>query len=258
MSDEVLKGFGVLVTRPEHQADELVSAIEDAGGEAIRFPVIEIEPYDSVDVNRSLEALPAPDITIFISSNAVLFGLPYVNGDDAVIAVIGPGTRLAVESAGRQVDIFPEQGFDSEHLLAEAELQDVAGKSIRIIRGDGGRGLLADTLRERGATVEYLPVYRRMTRLYSPNLLTGLEHRWRDGQVNCVIAMSVDSLDKLEEILPPGCRELLSNTPMVTPSTRVLRTASDRIPEAKVSLAESPTTDDMIRALIACRQSETG
>ena len=42
MSEAILKGFGVLVTRPEHQADELSAAIEDAGGEAIRFPVIEI------------------------------------------------------------------------------------------------------------------------------------------------------------------------------------------------------------------------
>ncbi len=258
MSEAMLKGCGVLVTRPEHQADELAAAIEEAGGEAIRFPVIDIDPQDSADVNRCLEALPAADITIFISTNAVIYGLPYVDGNETTIAAIGPSTKTAIESAGRQVDIFPAQGFDSEQLLTEAGLQDVAGKNIRIIRGDGGRELLAETLRERGATVDYLPVYRRLTRVYSPNLLTGLEHRWRDGQVNCVIAMSVDSLDRLLEILPAGCRRLLDKTPLVTPSTRVLQTASDRIPEAKVSLAESPKTDDMVRALIACRQSESG
>ncbi len=253
MSDPLLKGVGVLVTRPEHQAEELSSAIEDAGGEAIRFPVIDIEPHDSVEVNRYLDALPASDITIFISTNAVIYGLPYANGDDTVIAAIGPGTKSAIESAGRRVDIFPAEGFDSEHLLATLELQDVAGKNIRIIRGDPGRELLADTLRDRGAMVDYLPVYRRLTRNYSPNLLAGLEHRWRDGQIHCVIAMSVDSLDKLLEILPVGCRELLADTPLITPSARVLQTASDRIPKAKISLAESPNTDDMVRALIACR-----
>ena len=258
MSEAMLKGCGVLVTRPEHQADELAAAIEEAGGEAIRFPVIDIEPQDSADVNRCLEALPAADITIFISTNAVIYGLPYVDGNETAIAAIGPSTKTAIESTGRQVDIFPAQGFDSEQLLTEAGLQDVAGKNIRIIHGHGGRELLAETLRERGATVDYLPVYRRLPRVYSPNLLTGLEHRWRDGQVNCVIAMSVDSLDKLLEILPAGCRQLLDKTPLVTPSTRVLQTASDRIPEAKVSLAESPKTDDMVRALIACRQSESG
>ena len=258
MNETGLGGFVVLVTRPEHQADELVTAIDEAGGEAIRFPVIDIEPQDSGDVSRCLEALPAADITIFISTNAVMYGLHCVNGDETAIAVIGPATKSAIESAGRQVDIFPAQGYDSEQLLAAAELQNVSGKIIRIIRGDGGRELLADTLRERGATVDYLSVYRSLTHTYSPKLLAGLEHRWRDGQVNCVIAMSVDSLDSLFEILPSGCRELLGKTPLVTPSARVLQAASDKIPNAKVLLADSPTTDDMVRALIACRRAESG
>ncbi len=258
MNEGELKGIGVLLTRPEHQAEELAVAIEGAGGEAIRFPVIEIEPEDSAYVARCLESLPPADITVFISTNAVTYGLPYLDGDDSAVAAIGPTTKASIESAGRQVDIFPEVGFDSEHLLAEAGLQDVSGKNIRIVRGDGGRELLARTLRERGATVDFLPVYRRLTRAYSPNLIAGLEQRWRDGQVHCVIAMSVESLSKLLEILPASCRELLETTPLVTPSARVMQTASDRIREANIMLAESPKTDDMLRALIACRQSESG
>jgi uroporphyrinogen-III synthase len=258
MSDTPLKGFGVLVTRPEHQAGELVAAIENAGGEAIRFPVIEIEPYEAGDINRCLESLPDADITIFISTNAVFCGLSYGTDDGSAIAAIGPSTKAAIESAGKQVDIFPARGFDTEHLLAEVELQDVAEKNIRIIRGDGGRELLADKLRERGARVDYLPVYRRLPRAYSPNLLAGLEHRWRDRQINCVVTMSVDSLDKLLDLLPPGCLDLLAATPMVTPSVRVMRTASDRIPGADILLAKGPKTGDVVQALIACRQSQSG
>ena len=258
MNDARLRGYGVLVTRPEHQADKLVAAIEEAGGEAIRFPVIDIEPQESADVSRCLETLPAADITIFVSTNAVMYGLHCANGEETVIAAIGPTTKSAIESAGGQVDIYPATGSDSEHLLAEAELQDVSGKKIRIIRGAGGREMLAETLRDRGATVDYLSVYRRLTRTYSPSLLAGLEQRWRGGQINCVIAMSVDSLNNLLEILPASCRELLGITPLATPSARVLQTASDKIPDAKVCLAESPQTDDMVRALIACRQAESG
>jgi uroporphyrinogen-III synthase len=258
MRADGLRGFGVLVTRPEHQAAELVAAIETAGGEVIRFPVIDIEPLESEVVARDLKALPPPDITVFISVNSVLYGLQYVNGGETTIAAIGPTTKSAIESAGKTVAIFSEKGFDSEHLLAEPALQEVAGKNIRIIRGDGGRDLLGDTLRDRGATVHYLAVYRRSAHAYSAALLAGLEHRWRDGQVNCVIAMSVESLSKLLDILPPGCRELLENTPLVTPSVRVLQSASDKLPESTVRLAESPQTDDMVRALIACRQSESG
>lgn len=257
MSASELSGFGVLVTRPEHQADEIATAIDQAGGEAIRFPVMEIEPLEPADIQRCLDALPPPDMTIFISKNAVTYGLPFAGGDQTTIAAIGPTTRSALESAGRQVDVVPAGGYDSEHLLDDPLLQDVAGKNIRIIRGDAGRELLADTLRERGARVDYLPVYNRVTRAYSSNLLAGLEHRWRDGQIDCVIAMSVDSLDRLIEILPRGCRDLLARTPLVTPSVRVMQTASDKIPNATVFRADSPQTEDLIRALIACRQSES-
>lgn len=258
MSDGRLQGVGVLVTRPQHQADELSAAIEHEGGEAIRFPVIEIEAEDSAYVTRCLESLPSPDITIFISSNAVIYGLPYLHGNQGAIVAIGPATKSAIESAGRQADVCPSAGYDSEHLLAEPALQDVSGKNIRIVRGDGGRELLANTLRERGASVDYLAVYRKQTRTYSPSLLSGLEHRWRDGQVHYVIAMSIDTLEKLIEILPASCRELLGKTPLVTPSTRVMQTASDRIPGATALLAEGPQTDNMVRALIACRQSQSG
>lgn len=253
-----LSGFGILVTRPETQAGDIVAAIEAEGGEAIRFPVMDIQPEDPADIGRCLETLPPPDITIFISINAVTYGLPFAGGDGTAIAAIGPSTKAALEAAGRQVDMFSTDGYDSEHLLALPQLRDVKGENVRIIRGDAGRKLLADTLRDRGAKVDYLAVYRRVTRAYSPNLLAGLEHRWRDGQINCVIAMSVNSLEKLIEILPARCRELLDGTPVVTPSVRVLRTASDKIPNSPTIRADGPQTDDMVRALIACRQSGAG
>ena len=88
MNEATLSGFRVLVTRPEHQADEIVAAIEDAGGEAIQFPVIDIEPHESADVSRCLETLPTADITIFISTNAVMYGLHCVNGDETAITFL--------------------------------------------------------------------------------------------------------------------------------------------------------------------------
>ena len=149
-----LDGVGVLVTRPQRQADGLVAAIESRGGVAIRFPVIEARPHPQADVIAMAETLHIPDIVIVVSANAVRFGLRFAG--DAAIAAVGPATARSVENSGRQVDIRARDGFDSEQLLATPELQDVAGKVVRIIRGNGGRELLASTLRERGATVESL------------------------------------------------------------------------------------------------------
>ncbi len=59
--------------------------------------------------------------------------------------------------------IAPQDGFDSEAVIALPEFaaDAVRGRKVLIFRGDGGRELLADTLRERGASVEYVTCYRR-------------------------------------------------------------------------------------------------
>jgi uroporphyrinogen-III synthase len=159
MVDAPLAGVGVLVTRPKEQAADLVAAIDAAGGHSIVFPVIEIAPRSPQEIETELAGRANPDIVIFISRNAVEHGLAW-SGDGA-IAAVGPATAAAIEAAARIVDIRPASGFDSESLLEEPALREVRGKTIRIIRGSGGRELLATTLRERGAEVDYLEVYAR-------------------------------------------------------------------------------------------------
>ena len=242
-----LGGLGVLVTRPEHQAADLVAAIEAAGGRAIRFPVIEIVPRAAADIANDTAALPEPDIAVFVSANAVRCGLGHAGR--ARIAAVGPATAAAVEAAGRSVDIVPAAGFDSEHLLAEPALRSVRGRNVRIIRGNAGRELIAATLRERGARVDELAVYARRRPRPDAAALESLDAAFRDGGVGAVIVMSVESLHNLVELLPAGARERLCRVRLVTPAARVLKEVLDRFPGAEAVLADGPGAGDMVRAV---------
>ena len=197
--------------------------------------------------------LKDPAITIFISRNAVDHGLPYANGQ---LAAIGPTTAEAIHKAGSRVDICPSSGFDTEHLLAEPALDDIAGKTIRIIRGDGGRELLASSLEARGAHVDYVAAYRRKMPAYTSKELDSLEQRWRAGELSAVVVMSVQSLEFLGALLPGWCREQLNRTPLVTSAARVLKEAVNQYPGCPAILAAGPQTSDIVDALLAARAAD--
>lgn len=247
MADRSLGGAGVLVTRPRRQSAELVATIESRGGRAILFPVIEIAPRSPGDVGEDLAALAEPDITVFVSANAVEHGLD--QGGSGAIAAIGPATAAAIEAAARIVDIRPAGGYSSEDLLDEAAMKNVRGKTVRIVRGDGGRELLAKTLRERGARVEYLSVYERRVPDCSAHEVEALEASWKRGEIDAVVVMSVQSLVNLIAMLPDSCRQLLVGTPLVTPAARVLKEALGRLPGASAALASGPGARELVDAV---------
>jgi uroporphyrinogen-III synthase len=253
MAESELRGVGVLVTRPKHQAASLVDAIRQKGGVAIELPVMEVIAHDAATIERDVASLLEPDIAIFVSANAVRLGLAHAG--TAKIAAIGPATAIAIRRHGREVDIQAVDGFDSEHLLNAEELQDVHGKVIRIVRGNIGRELMAETLRSRGAIVEYLAVYRRQIPEYSSEELLEISELWRAGKVDVVTIMSVESLQNLLKILPRECQELLVNTSLVTPAQRVVQEAATRLPGTPTSLAKGPQISDMIDAILACRNT---
>jgi len=254
MSEVALEGVGVLVTRPRAQAAELVAAIEAAGGSAFCFPVLDIVAIDENVVSAAAGSLATPDIVVFVSRNAVEYGLKY--SQRGQLAAIGPSTAAAIAAAGRIVDIQPVAGYDSEHLLAEPAFNDVAGKHVRIVRGSTGRELLADELIARGADVHYLSVYERRLPDISAQTLSDLEARWRQDHINVITSMSVHSFRNLVTLLPAWCEAQLELTPLVTPAGRVLKEVLDRYPASRPILASGPQADQMVEAIIALHKAD--
>ena len=159
-----LAGVGILVTRPARQAAGLAQKLAVLGATPIVFPAIVIlPPADRAPLDRAHAALDRYDIAIFVSANAVEYGVPAPGAWPATLRAFapGPGTAEALAAVGHPRRAIPATTFDSEGLLALPELRSRAGKRVVIFRGDGGRDHLGDTLRARGARVDYVDCYRR-------------------------------------------------------------------------------------------------
>lgn len=219
-----LNGLGVLVTRPAHQADALCRLIEQAGGRAIRFPVLAIAaPHDRQAALATVARLAHYDLAIFVSPNAVELGLDLIEKQGGLpaglrLAVVGEGSGRTLRARlGRGPDLQPSGRYDSEGLLALPELQQVAGWRIVIFRGDGGRELLGQTLRERGAVVDYAEVYRRERPAADVQALAA---QLKAGAVDIVTVTSSEGLRNLLELAGADNAVRLRQLPLVVVSER--------------------------------------
>ena len=159
----------VLVTRPADTAKGLVQQLKQIQAIPELFPTLEILPtLHQAELKRAVAELQAVDMAIFISRAAVQFGMKAIKQRWHPLptiqwAAIGPSTANVLAKQVNQSIIFPpEPPYETESLLALAPFQTIRGKKMVIFRGNGGRELLSQILQERGATVEYVEVYRRV------------------------------------------------------------------------------------------------
>ncbi len=223
-----LNRLGVLVTRPEHQAGPLCQWIEQHGGIAIRCPALVIrEPSDWRPTLAIFDRLVEYDLAIFTSANAVDRAMPLIRERGGFppgleIAAIGQATARALDQHGSAADLHPKAGFTSEALLALPRFQQVAGQAILIVRGEGGRELLADTLTARGARISHAEVYRRERPTEN---VTALFERWARGEIGAVVVTSTESLLNLFDMLGVDGQDYLRQTPMIAVGARTVRRA---------------------------------
>lgn len=192
VAESDLNGLTVLVTRPQQQVKPLCEMLHKAGANVIVFPVIDIVPIDqqhwlTVDLCNL-------NFMIFVSRNAVEHFVAarqdFTYGGITVVAM-GAGTAAGLQEHGIQADIQPPAPAGSESLLAMPEFNSVKDKKILIVRGEGGRELLADTLAARGAKIDYIEVYRRCL----PSI--DKEKIAQAKTAECVVITSIMGLDNL-------------------------------------------------------------
>jgi uroporphyrinogen-III synthase len=250
-----LNGARVLVTRPAHQAENLSRLIQERGGEAVRFPVLDIVARGNIDeVQDALKNLDKFQWVVFISPNAVNFALKANNGKIGRLktvrfAAVGRATAQALEAAGLTVEVVPEQGYTSEALLAMPQMQQIKGQSCLIVRGEGGREELANTLRSRGADVQYLEVYKRTIPSIDNSQVVQLltQHR-----LDVITVTSGEALQNLLIMLGEKNHQLLLPIPMVVVSDRIGQLAA-RMGFKRIVVTENPADTAILETVtIVC------
>ena len=207
-----------VLTRPGGVVDPLRYALEQRGIDSLVQPMIAIEAIPVED--RPLVTLAPGDICIFISANAAEQGLPnlapQLKGQNSLILAVGSATAKAIAAAGFDVSV-PARA-DSEGLLSLEALHQVRDRQVIIVKGEGGRGLLAEALKERGAEVVSYVCYRRV-----PLELDAGQFCWQLCNRDRLVfqASSGEILERLTDVLGQGGQPNLLDSDVVVPSRRV-------------------------------------
>lgn len=254
MAELELAGLKIAVTRPRDQAAPLALHITRAGGTPLLFPLLEIEPVlEDAGLREQLSRLAQFDLAIFISPNAVQYGIAAIRPTHPTlpprlrIATVGQGSAKALRELGIADILAPTERFDSEGLLALPELQDVAGWNVLIFRGDGGRELLGDTLKARGATVEYAACYRRSKPQQDiAELLSAAP--------DAITVTSSEALDHLRRMLENCGSEAWRDLPLFVPHPRIAELARQQGWKRIETTASGD--DGLLSGLIAWAQKE--
>jgi len=253
--DLALTGLKIVVTRPREQAVQLAQLIEQAGGIPLLFPLLDITPVQDARVlQEQIVRLPRFDLAIFISPNAVRYGISAIRTVGALppslkIATVGQGSARALRESGITNVIAPSERFDSEGLLALPELQVVSGWHVMIFRGDGGREFLGDTLRKRGATVEYATCYQRSKPQHDVGALV-------NAAPDAITVSSSEALGNLWQMLDGEAQAALRDTPLFVPHERIAELARHQ-GWHRILLAGSGD-DGLLSALIAWKKGAEG
>lgn len=223
-------GRSFLVTRPEGQALVLMDGLRALGAKAEHIPFLAIEPIDDrAAIEHITGSLSAYTACIFISANAVRVAWPVLTKagqgwpENLAAACVGPGTANVLRELGVAHVVMPRCRFDSEGLLAEPFFEESRchGHAFAMIRGEGGRDFLAQSLRARGARVDEAAVYQRCLH---PDVLSRLQN-WVDAGGGTLLVSSSESLQRVMSAAPQALRTRLQTLPILVPHSRIAECA---------------------------------
>jgi uroporphyrinogen III methyltransferase/synthase len=204
-----LFGKGMVITRPEKQADDLARLLAKEGANPIHFPTIKIVPPPNWrELDAAIKKLEEYEWLIFTSANGVTFFFErlFAKKKDirdlkgVKICCIGPATAQQVESKGIRVDLVPKE-FISEGILKSFSGINLKGKEILITRAAEARDVLPEGLKNLGAQVDVATAYQTVN---SGKKKNELEELFKENQVDVITFTSSSTVNNFIKIMGSG------------------------------------------------------
>lgn len=174
-----LSGRIFLVTRTKEGNAEERPLLEKYGAKVVDYPTIVISPPSSMDkMNYAISNFEKFDWVVFTSANGVklffkrfgkkranFFNEPR-NKKSIRFGCVGPSTKYALERLGFRCSAMPK-GYLTEELGKLLTKKSIAGMRIMLARAEVANKSISKILRDSGALVTEVPVYRTVSK--SPN-----------------------------------------------------------------------------------------
>lgn len=234
-----------LVARPLSKAILTQDALIAAGFSANIAPVLKIEISHS-DALTTCFNDSQPEVIVITSTYAVEWLTKQVLTyplDQVNIVCIGKSSanffeqQIAFKTPVKSL-VIPAQE-NSEGALGLPILQNVKGKNVLILKGDGGRTLLPNTLQKRGANLTELCVYKRCL-----NKQADFNNDYKPSNIQCIIVTSVEIAQAIFSIYD---LHYLQNLTWMVASKRIKDYA---IQQGVISIIESQGASQ--HAIVAC------
>lgn len=241
----------ILVTRHEKLVGSMIEMLEGNGYSVSHIPTIEVRSAGNVELlKKQFTRLKKFTDIVFVSRNAVKFGMAWARrygGIPKRVRVLAVGESTASSLKKYELDVlYPSSGTGSEALMSVDELQSLEGRKVLIIRAVEGREWLAETMRERGAQVQYAECYGRFIPDESYTLFNKL---MREGnEVHGIFFHSVGSAINLQRIAEPK-DDVLMDAAAVVGSERIAEFLKEHKWRGPIGVAETPSNKDMMICL---------
>ncbi len=245
--------MAVLVTRPAHQNKDLIKALQTAKYQYFTCPAIQIETLHSARQSIDMALRHPCDAFIFVSVNAANIGLQLLSPYRSIllqseIFTIGLSTHKVLKEWINHIDKTihcAPAPYRSESLLSLFQLnqRNIAGKTIIIIAGENGRTLIRDRLKNLGALVQTLAVYKSTQVDDLTHQLAKLKHN-----ISVLTAMSAQTLENLDIAIKTAQLDTWYDLPLIVPGDRVQKLA-DQLGYRNIYAIEYPNNQLILQAI---------